>query len=209
MDKAHYFVELEGFLTALTAEERTDVIEFYSEYVDEAGLKSRAEIEDKLGTPRQLARKILADYSIKDFDDETGGQAEGQVAKTHSNLRMIWLILLVLITSPITIAILGVILAIFLAVVITVGALAFGFLAAFILTFAVALYTGIRLLFTSLMVGLFYIAVALLSLGLLGIIFPIVFWFFSQIIQGIANLACFLYGKFAKKKGVQVKWRKC
>ena len=47
MDKAHYFVELEGFLTALTAEERTDVIEFYSEYVDEAGLKSRAEIEGK------------------------------------------------------------------------------------------------------------------------------------------------------------------
>jgi len=205
VDKAHYFVELEGFLSALTEEERTDVIEFYSEYVDDAGLTSREEIESKLGTPRQLSRKIFADYSIKDFDDKASSQDESRIAKTHSNLKMIWLVLLVLVTSPITLAILGVILAICLVPVFVVGGIFAGVLAACVITFIATLYTGLQLLMSSAIVGLFYIAVSLVSLGLFLVIFPLTFWFFSQIIQGIANFVRFLYGKFAKKKGVQVK----
>ena len=63
--------ELEEYLDALTADEKSDVIEFYNEYIDDAGLETTDEIEKRLGTPRQLSRKVLADYSIKATDVES------------------------------------------------------------------------------------------------------------------------------------------
>ncbi|KAF0339544.1 DUF1700 domain-containing protein [Pediococcus acidilactici] len=60
-----YIDELKSHLTELTAEEQLDVINFYTEYLADAGIETYAAAVDKLGTPVQLARKVLADYSIK------------------------------------------------------------------------------------------------------------------------------------------------
>ena len=56
MDKENYLTELEEYLDALTADEKADVIEFYNEYIDDAGLETTDEIEKRLGTPRQLSQ---------------------------------------------------------------------------------------------------------------------------------------------------------
>ena len=50
---------------ALPDDEIDDIVEFYSEYLADAGIDT-SEIEQELGTPRQLALKILVDHSIKE-----------------------------------------------------------------------------------------------------------------------------------------------
>ena len=40
-------------------------LEFYDEYIADAGLRPEQRLKKRLGTPRQLSHKILADYSIK------------------------------------------------------------------------------------------------------------------------------------------------
>ena len=90
--------ELEEYLDALTADEKADVIEFYNEYIDDAGLETTDEIEKRLGTPRQLSRKVLADYSIKATDIESHRSKKSK-ASVRSNGKMIWMILLALLAS--------------------------------------------------------------------------------------------------------------
>ena len=51
MDKARYLVELEKFLSALNKEDRQDALEFYDEYISDANLKTKEQIEAKLGNP--------------------------------------------------------------------------------------------------------------------------------------------------------------
>ena len=108
--------ELEEYLDALTADEKADVIEFYNEYIDDAGLETTDEIEKRLGTPRQLSRKVLADYSIKATDIESHRKQEKQSFCSFKTAKMIWMILLALLASPAAI-VLGLVLFAILACV--------------------------------------------------------------------------------------------
>ena len=119
MDKENYLTELEEYLDALTADEKADVIEFYNEYIDDAGLETTDEIEKRLGTPRQLSRKVLADYSIKATDIESHRSKKSK-ASVRSNGKMIWMILLALLASPAAI-VLGLVLFAILACVVAAG----------------------------------------------------------------------------------------
>lgn len=65
-----YISELKSFLAPLTAEERTDALDFYNEYIEDAGYDNYQQIIKELGNPRQLSHKILADYSIKANNEE-------------------------------------------------------------------------------------------------------------------------------------------
>lgn len=64
-ERQKYINDLSIYLRQLTDEERNDALKFYDEYIADAGLETRTAIEERLGTPRQLSHKILADYSIK------------------------------------------------------------------------------------------------------------------------------------------------
>ena len=174
-------------MDALTADEKADVIEFYNEYIDDAGLETTDEIEKRLGTPRQLSRKVLADYSIKATDIESHRSKKSK-ASVRSNGKMIWMILLALLASPAAI-VLGLVLFAILACVVAV----FG---ACIASF----YVGIVMLFSSFTTGLFYLGCGLMGLGAVLIGFPLLYWICRAIIQGIANFAKFLYKKIYKNR---------
>ncbi|MFT8844424.1 MAG: hypothetical protein ABF915_10510, partial [Schleiferilactobacillus harbinensis] len=64
MTIADYFAELTRLLAPLTADERTEAIEYFQDYVADAQFSDGAAVTAELGSPRQLALKILADYSI-------------------------------------------------------------------------------------------------------------------------------------------------
>ena len=200
VDKSQYLVELEGYLTALTDSERADVLNFYSEYIDDANLTTHEEIEKSLGTAHQLGRKILADFSIKETEENLGNNV---ATKTHLNIKMIWLIILVLITSPLTLGIAGMILLIMFAITFSAAAVLIAFFIALIVLFLSSAYIGIGLIFTNLIVATFYIAVAFMCLGGLFILFAVSFLILSWFVQAIANLARFLYSKFSRKRKVQ------
>ncbi|KRN80837.1 DUF1700 domain-containing protein [Ligilactobacillus acidipiscis] len=201
MDKARYLVDLEDYLSGLSDEEKKSVLEYYDEYLSDAGLETREEIERKLGAPRQLSRTILADRSIKQSEKET---KSSRFASPSSNSKMIWLIALAIITSPFTLAIgffvliaLIVVGAILLAIVISLVVM----IAAAVVVAGMALYAGLGLLFTAPFVGLFYIGGALSAAAALMIVIPILYWLCAAVIQGIANFSRFVYRKYGNRKG--------
>ncbi len=201
MDKARYLVDLEEYLNELSEEEKKNIIEYYDEYISDAGLTTREEIEKALGTPRRLSRKILVDQSIKQTDQEA---AHHKFASLSSNSRLIWLIALAIITSPLTLAV-G-----FFALValIVVGAVLFALaislvvlVAAIIVAAGMALYSGLGLLFSAPFVALFYIGIALVGTAVIMIFAPLLYWLCSAVIQGIANFSRFVYRKYGSRKG--------
>lgn len=201
MDKARYLVDLEEYLNGLSDEEKKSVLEYYDEYLSDAGLETRKEIEHELGSPRQLSRTILADQSIKRNEKES---ESGRFASPTSNSKMIWLIALAIITSPFTLAIgffvliaLIVVGSILFAAVISIVVM----IAAAIVITGMALYAGLGLLFTAPFVGLFYVGGALTAAAVLMIVIPILYWVCAAVIQGIANFSRFVYRKYGNRKG--------
>lgn len=200
MDREKYLNELESYLSLLKPEERADAIIFYSEYIEDAGLTTREQIEEKLGTPRQLGRKILADHSIKMSQDEVNEQ---KIATPRSNIKMIWLILLALLASPFVLGagglLVGFLILILFAIVGVIFVLGVLFCAG-VVVMGSLIYTGIALLFTSWATGIFYLGLGLLALGVLLVILPIFYWMMKVILQGIGNFSRYLYNEFSKRR---------
>lgn len=200
MDREKYLNELESYLNLLKPEERADAIIFYSEYIEDAGLTTREQIEEKLGTPRQLSRKILADHSIKMSQDEVNEQ---KIATPRSNIKMIWLILLALLASPFVLGagglLVGFLILILFAIVGVIFVLGVLFCAG-VVVMGSLIYTGIALLFTSWATGIFYLGLGLLALGVLLVILPIFYWMMKVILQGIGNFSRYLYNEFSKRR---------
>lgn len=172
MNKSTYIKNLQTYLSGLTKDEQNDVIDFYSEYIEDANLQSDNEIIAKLGTAKQLARKVLADYSIK----ENEGLEEVKTSSSKSNIKLIWVILLGILSTPLTIP---VAVLIFIGIVLVFGLL-LTFIFAAILFFlfgiifgAISIYSGIIFLFTNFTSGLFYLGTGLACVGLVLIICPL------------------------------------
>lgn len=183
MNREKYLAELEEYLQPLTPEERADAIMFYSEFIDDAGLETRSQIEERLGTPRQLSRKVLADYSIKTTDEEVKYQ---RTATPQSNVKMIWLILLALLASPFLLGFGGIMIAVLIGILVLLAGLVFG--------------AGVLLCAGVVVMGLFYLGLGLLALGGLLVVIPLVYWLIRLILQGIANFSKYLYDNLSKKR---------
>lgn len=59
-----YLRELKFYLTGMDKKEKENVINFYQEILLDSQVKSRPDLINQFGEPKQLARKILANYSI-------------------------------------------------------------------------------------------------------------------------------------------------
>lgn len=194
-----YLQELKKYLRRLDDSEIKDIEDFYTEYLEDAGVQTRAEIEEKVGTPRQLSLRILADYSLKDDGKESGG------ILPKTNIKTAWLIILALLATPATliigVALLGVLVAaigVAFAVAVTIIALAG---AATFITLT-SLYVGIFLLFTKLGVGLFYLGIGIIGIGALMVILPIIYLIIVTVVKMVANFIRYIYRRF-NKKGVR------
>lgn len=199
-ERQKYINDLSIYLRQLTDEERNDALEFYDEYIADAGLETRTAIEERLGTPRQLSYKILADYSIKANNESI---KEGHPASPHSSWRVFWWVLVAIITSPITfglgIALLALLLAaggVALSLIVGIVALIFGVAAIAI----VSLYIGVGLIATNLFSGLFYFGLGVTLIGLFLVCLPLIYWLIRVIVQGIANFAKFIYAKVQARR---------
>ncbi|WP_057876608.1 DUF1700 domain-containing protein [Liquorilactobacillus aquaticus] len=195
-DKESYLKELEGYLEPLTPEEANDAIDFYGEYIEDANLQTKKEIEYKLGNARQLSRKILADYSIKADEDN---RQNNRKSTPQSNSKMIWMIILVIISAPMTLGIGGVVLLMIMCAALVVAIMTVVLLATLIILMAVCIYTGVLLLFTHLATGIFYLGIGIIALGCLMVVLPVLYWICSVVIQILANFARYLYQKFSRR----------
>lgn len=195
-----YISELKKLLAPLTVEERTDALDFYNEYIEDAGYNSYQQIVKEMGNPRQLSHKILADYSIKANDEET---KSGHTASPYSSWRVFWLIIIAIVTSPITFALsLGalVVLICALAAVFGVSVGILGTLAGLVFAAGVLLYSGIGVVVAAPMTGILYIGFGITILGVLLFCIPLVYWIIRWLAQAIANLAKYIYQKLVQRR---------
>lgn len=182
-----YINDFEVYLKQLDKTERADVTEFYREYIIDANLTNIDEIINELGTPKHLARKVLADYSIKMSEDNYQHVESGSVTdneKMKKNVSMIVLIILAVLASPVLIPV-GIVL-IGIAVMFVLLAIFFGLLFVFLVALSVVvaiamIVAGIAVVFQSFTTTILYVGIGLAVLGLDFILIPLIISFFKWV----------------------------
>lgn len=180
MDKARYLVELEQLLGDLNEEERQDALEFYDEFITDANLKTRAEIEEKLGSPDQLSQKIIFDYLGRMSKEEDATQE-----KRHFSFgRLCLWIIAILILGPLVFGIICAILGCLLGLGITVVAVG----GSAVLICALAFYTGVWLLWSAPFIGCFYVGLSFVAVGAILVLIPVAIWFVRLVAKWCKNV---------------------
>ncbi|WP_125581056.1 DUF1700 domain-containing protein [Levilactobacillus cerevisiae] len=195
-----YIRAVQKLLGQLTTAEQQEVVEYYREYLLDAGIGTYEQAVDELGTPRSLARKVLADYSIKLSEQATDQtQPRSTVQATKENVRTVWLIILALLSTPVTIPILIVVLALFMAFAAVIFSLAVAALAVFlsvIMIGAMGIFVGITTIWTTPWTGTFYLGIGLFALGASWIGWLILKWIGSKIAWALSWAAKKIYNRF-------------
>ncbi len=192
MNKERFMIELERLLRGLPAEEKEDALNYYREYIEDAGFSDIDDVTDKLGTPKSVARSILGE-SVDKYVEE---QKENKSVK--SGMSSFWRILLYIFAAPFAIPMFIAFAAVCLSVGVGVLAVVFALLLAggamVVAGFGLAYSLFWKLTIPQfLMVGgatIFWIA--------LGIIWCIVFYKLSGIM--LSGLVRFLRWMFVRKK---------
>jgi len=187
-----YIDEFKIYLHQLSDKEQQDVIEFYQEYMIDANLQNSDTIINELGTPKHLARKVLADYSIKMSEENYENVDNGQMTSNErfsKNLKMIGLVILALMASPVAILIAVILIPLillFFGLAIFCVLLFLFFVAMSVVGGIGAIFMGLAVIFQSFSTTVFYVGAGLLILGVDFFLIPVVIalfkWFFSVIV---------------------------
>lgn len=193
-----YLRELKFYLTGMDKKEKENVINFYQEILLDSQVKSRPDLINQFGEPKQLARKILANYSINgnyEVDTDVNNGKE-KSTKLSTDLQSIKWIILGLASVPLGVPLLIIIFAfmlvlgIFLAVII-------GVVLAFFSAALLIMYKAFPLIFgNNWAVGCFYFGSSLAFVILILILVPLIF----SVIRFLISLMT----KFSKKIGRHV-----
>jgi len=187
-----YIDEFKIYLHQLSEKEQQDVIEFYQEYMIDANLQNSDTIINELGTPKHLARKVLADYSIKMSEENYESVDNGQMTSNErfsKNLKMIGLVILALMASPVAILIAVILIPlilVFFGLIVLCVLLFLFFVAMSVVGGIGAIFMGLAVVFQSFSTTVFYVGAGLLILGVDFFLIPVVIalfkWFFSVIV---------------------------
>lgn len=199
-----YIADFSALLKQLDAEEQEEVVDFYREYLQDGHFTAYDDCIRELGTPRQLARKVLADYSIKNLEMDDTDQAGTKVRSTKpkDDVRTVWLIILAVLSTPITIP-----LAFGLACLsVAIFAAAFGVIIALLgLVVAVvvggfsSLIIGIGILSSDIWLGLLYAGIGITIIGVLVMMVPLFSKVINGVIHGVTNFFRWAYQKAVPK----------
>ncbi|SEM34815.1 Uncharacterized membrane protein [Ligilactobacillus sp. WC1T17] len=197
MDKENYLTELAEYLAALTPEERADVLEFYREFIDDANLNDTKAIEQRLGNPKRLSRKILADFSIKEVEMQKENNAN-QKASLKANSNMILKVILALLATPAALVVLA---TVFVGLTFfgSIGIGIISLICVLVLVGIVCLYIGFSVLLANLMAGIFYLGLGLLVLGGLMMALVLLYWIIKGVVQFTAQLSQKVYQRLVKR----------
>ena len=111
MNKERFMIELERLLRGLPSDEREDALNYYREYIEDAGFSDRDDVTDKLGTPKQVARSILGESVEKHVE------VQREKKDVRSGASTLWRILLYICAAPFAIPVVAVVAALFIALV--------------------------------------------------------------------------------------------
>lgn len=136
MTREEYLDILQNNLHGIPPQEAENIMEYYREYFDDAGVENADKVMEELGAPEELAKKAAADFTADNTMGNTADPCPDESTKEgvngQSSRKKHIAAVVLAITSPIWACILLAIICVLFAVVITLAALvaSFGFAAA-------------------------------------------------------------------------------
>lgn len=94
MSRVMFMNELRERLKNIPYDEFNSAINFYEEYFEEAGAENEQSVIRELGSPQQVAAKIIGDFAMKKDDN---------IGKKDLGLSKLWIVILAMFASPIAI----------------------------------------------------------------------------------------------------------
>lgn len=175
MNRQEFIKKLESELSKLPENEIKDVIDYYNEYLDDAGQENEETALKELGNPSRIATQIKADFAVKQLSAKrTAGNTEG-----GKGIAIVWWVILGIFAAPVAlpIAIAGGLLAICILLTVAIIVITALFcVGAFFVSGIAAFIVGISILFVNFANGIFALGAGLSLIGLtallgLGIVF--------------------------------------
>ncbi|MFJ6265451.1 DUF1700 domain-containing protein [Lysinibacillus xylanilyticus] len=197
MNRASFLKKLRGKLQRLPAHEIDAALAYYEEYFDEAGEENEQRVIQQLGSPSHVASQIMADYALKDLE------ATSTSTSTKKNMSAIWLIILAIISAPLSLPLL----VVAIALIFSFGAVIFSVIIAIIATVLsiffggiVALISGFFILTQHWPTALLFMGVGFIVTGLGILLFPIVARLIKTIVVVCVEALGKLFHKITKKR---------
>ncbi|MBR6451953.1 MAG: DUF1700 domain-containing protein [Lachnospiraceae bacterium] len=127
MNKSAYIKELEKRLKYIPKEDREDAVAYYTELMDDMGLDETEDVEGRLGSAKDAAKKIIDDATDRHIE----AYEEKKSVKGHATV--VWLSILGVLSLPVSLPLAAVVLSlavtlvvVFIAILISLAAAAIG-----------------------------------------------------------------------------------
>lgn len=203
MENSIYFTQVKVYLSQLTVDEQEDVIRFYQEYVADAQLFGERLISE-LGTPKQLARRILVDYSLRleeddihhTYEHESNRQDRQNWIKQEFNL--ISIVLEGLLTSVVWVPAMLLIL-ICLFATIGIAAIVIVALIYYLLTGLFQIVGGLAILPSNWATGLYQGGIGLIIVGLQFVAWPVGVTIIRTVFRALMRFVKYVGRRFSHK----------
>ncbi|WP_404975478.1 DUF1700 domain-containing protein [Weissella paramesenteroides] len=203
MENSIYFTQVKVYLSQLTVDEQEDVIRFYQEYVADAQLSGERLISE-LGTPKQLARRILVDYSLRleeddihhTYEHESNRQDRQNWIKQEFNL--ISIVLEGLLTSVVWVPAMLLIL-ICLFATIGIAAIVIVALIYYLLTGLFQIVGGLAILPSNWATGLYQGGIGLIIVGLQFVAWPVGVTIIRTVFRALMRFVKYVGRRFSHK----------
>ena len=114
MNKAEFIKELDKRLKYIPKEDREDAVEYYTGLISDMELDDAADVTEKLGTPKEVAKTIIDECGQKHEE----AYEENKTVKGHATV--VWLSILGLLSLPLSLPIAIVVLALVFAIIVVV-----------------------------------------------------------------------------------------
>ena len=226
MNRLDFMKQLEELLTDISQNEREEAIQYYNDYLNDAGVENEQEVLESLGTPEQLAKVIreglngdedAGEYTETGYKNETyemPGQHEvverehynKQTKKPMSAGAIVLIVILCILASPLLVSIASGIFGIVIGLIAGIFGLFVGIAAAGVSLLAVGVLLigiGIGELISMPLAGVCLIGAGILLLGLALFFIWLTVWLCAVaipwVIRGVVNLVSRL---FHRKGGV-------
>ncbi|MDR0300163.1 MAG: DUF1700 domain-containing protein [Streptococcaceae bacterium] len=162
---SQYLNDVRKQLTDISTEEVNDLLQFYEEYIDDAGLTD-AEAEAKYGPAKNFARALRLNYLMEQDDKSLNTVGS---SRTKDRWRLVWMIILGLFASPILLPLAIGAVAVIVGLLISLVAVIFSIIGAVVAATVLgilSIFMGLWTLFSNPAFGLVELGVGLLFLGL-------------------------------------------
>lgn len=122
MNRAEFLSELDRRLRLIPQEDREDAIAYYDEYIGDSGLGEDDDVIPLLGTPKEVAGKIINDCTARYAEEQK------ETKSVRSGARTVWLAILGVASLPVALplAIVALVLVLVLAITVFTVILALG-----------------------------------------------------------------------------------